>query len=667
MKRIIATILAIALLLPNAFALYDADAIADSENISDYSEESGIEAIALDATNTPEVITDEQIEENGHIARIFSAEQELNSIVFLNEDDSATLYCFENDVKYIDNFGKVRDKSNQLYSAYDDPQFAADYSYVNSDNDINTYFPKVLSVNTGVVLQAGINSIAIAPATDMAATARKVDAEDGCGDSVYYTAPFGPNTELRYTPTFEGFKEDIILQDGLLSEFSFIVSAGNLTPILEDNQLLFANNYGEPVIIMAPIYVYDSCTNDPNDGYDDDYCHNTWDNTIELQSLEDGEYQVIIKVDEDFLLDERTQYPVYVDPSFGVTTSGSGTYKTIQDAPLYNGGDMRSTPCGTNPRASVGLLGSSNGKSYGVGRLLMKFPGLLDNTTYKSLKASSITKVSLTMREMSGQYRSSTIYAFPYSGSNWYESSATYNSASWDNYGSPSASLSIGSSSQTNVSFDITNIVKMWKSNPYQAEKGLLFKNQNENSSLYRKDFSTTEGSFKPVLAVTYVFYGCKPYVQENSSLINCHGYACFIKDWPALMSSTDADYCREASTTTAQALQRTKTKMQSWLNTNFSGRWKEVYDPNITLSGNQWLIVMRVGKRNDAPDAYKFDYHFWYRTDTGPWANKHGGYSSVKLPASDLPTTNSSSGWTLSSYDKYYNSSIVYYVLSER
>lgn len=94
MKRIIATILAIALLLPNAFALYDADAIADSENISDYSEESGIEAIALDATNTPEVITDEQIEENGHIARIFSAEQELNSIVFLNEDDSATLYLF---------------------------------------------------------------------------------------------------------------------------------------------------------------------------------------------------------------------------------------------------------------------------------------------------------------------------------------------------------------------------------------------------------------------------------------------------------------------------------------------------------------------------------------------------------------------------------------------
>lgn len=51
----------------------------------------------------------------------------------------------------------------------------------------------------------------------------------------------------------------------------------------------------------------------------------------------------------------------------------------------------------------------------------------------------------------------------------------------------------------------------------------------------------------------------------------------------------------------------------------------------------------MRIGKQGG-----NYDYHYWYRTNDGPWANKHGQTPSVLLPASDMPTTNSSSGWTL-------------------
>ena len=84
--------------------------------------------------------------------------------------------------------------------------------------------------------------------------------------------------------------------------------------------------------------------------------------------------------------------------------------------------------------------------------------------------------------------------------------------------------------------------------------------------------------------------------------------------------------YVQNQSTTTAQALARTKTRMTTWLNSNFRGRWKEVSGPN-----------------------------------DGPWANKHGQTPSVLLPASDMPTTNSSSGWTLNGKTGFYNSSIVY------
>lgn len=57
--------------------------------------------------------------------------------------------------------------------------------------------------------------------------------------------------------------------------------------------------------------------------------------------------------------------------------------------------------------------------------------------------------------------------------------------------------------------------------------------------------------------------------------------------------------YVQNQSTTTAQALARTKTRMTTWLNSNFRGRWKEVSGPNVTLASNQWMIVMRIGRIN--------------------------------------------------------------------
>lgn len=67
--------------------------------------------------------------------------------------------------------------------------------------------------------------------------------------------------------------------------------------------------------------------------------------------------------------------------------------------------------------------------------------------------------------------------------------------------------------------------------------------------------------------------------------------------------------YVQNQSTTTAQALARTKTRMTTWLNSNFRGRWKEVSGPNVTLASNQWMIVMRIGKQGG-----NYDYHYWYK-----------------------------------------------------
>ena len=76
----------------------------------------------------------------------------------------------------------------------------------------------------------------------------------------------------------------------------------------------------------------------------------------------------------------------------------------------------------------------------------------------------------------------------------------------------------------------------------------------------------------------------------------------------------------------------------------------------------NQWLIVFRVGLH-----AYDADYHFWYRTNTGKWANKHGyrnGSGSELLD--DLPSDDDSSGWAADDRNRFYDSDIIYYIITE-
>lgn len=649
-KGILSVVLCFALLL-SSFA---ATALAvDNELESSNAEK--IEAIRLTEENRPEAISKALIEENNHIARLVSEEKDVNSIVFLNADDTATLYYFEEPVKFITEDNQIKDKSNQLYSAFDEPQFSSEYSYFNKDNDIRTYFPKVLSQDSGILLTDGDKHINLSPITSSQSAVLKVDGDSG--DLVYYQDTFGPGTHVEYSSTFTGFKEEIVLHEYTQNEFSFCLDTGGLTPVLQDNQIILTDASGDAVIAMDPVYVYDSFKGEADDGY----CHNTWNNVVGLQAAGENQYRITLTIDKDFLTDSRTQYPVYVDPSFTVTTSGSGSSKTIQDVPVYDGAGARNIACGKNPYGLVGYAGKVGGKDYGVGRLLMRFPGLLNNTTYKAIGAKAITKATLSIKEGSGQSTRATIYANQYSGSPWTESSATYGSISWNGYTSPSTTATVGSSAQTTVNFDITRIVQGWKEKPSQAEKGIILRNANEKDASYRKDFLMTEGSSKPELSITYVFYGCKPYVVENSPNVNCHGYACFTHNRPAFLSNEDVQYVYSSSTTVSQALERTKARMNAWLNTNFRGKWKEVSGDNVTLATNQWLIVLRVGKHGP-----RYDYHYWYRTNNGPWANKHGQRASVLLPASDKPTTDSSSGWALGSESKFYNSKIIYYVLTQ-
>ena len=154
---------------------------------------------------------------------------------------------------------------------------------------------------------------------------------------------------------------------------------------------------------------------------------------------------------------------------------------------------------------------------------------------------------------------------------------------------------------------------------------------------------------------------------------MNCHGYAFFTTsgieaNWLQL---TYADI--QGVTNSNQFLAIVKQRFEThWIGVFFdASKCEDVTNQggiNASLAENQWLVVMRVGWHPELPRA-TWDYHFWYRTNTGEWVNKHGWESCSQQLGTDLPTDDGSIGWRIGDatiYHYYYDSDLVYYRVTE-
>jgi hypothetical protein len=471
------------------------------------------------ASDIPEAISSDVILSSNHISRMFEEEADLNTVVFSNADDTATMYYFAEPIKYVTDAGVVKDKSNKLYSTFDVVGYAEKYAYANLDNDIRTFFPHILSSSTGVLLSTADIEIELLPITD---NASDVEIISDSNRAVRYNNTFGDGTTLRYSALFSGFKEDIILDNNVGNVYQFLLKPNGLQALMNENAIyLVEPDTQMEVAYINPVYVYDSFTGD----VDEEQVHSTYNNTIDLVPKDNGDYEITITVDNEFLNNADTVYPVYVDPTITINTTGSGSSKTIQDAPIYNGSGAQGIASGSNTTAVIGYVGTQSSVQYGAGRLLMKFPGLRSNTTFLKLNADTISAATLYLRELSGQSSSATIGAYLYTGTAWTETSATYNNTTWNGYSTLLGTASVGSSSATTVSFNIKGAMAGWISSATTADKGIMLKNNTSESSLtYYKSFYSTEGTTKPYVSVTYTWYGCKPYRSVTSSSINCQG-----------------------------------------------------------------------------------------------------------------------------------------------
>lgn len=437
-----------------------------------------------------------------HISRWNAVEPDLRTLVFENSDATVTSYFFAEPVKYIDQNGNIRDKSNDLTMLT--VSRSNPYAFVNASNDINTYFPQKLDAQTAILLTDGTHEIEMYPQSNASepVTARGETDGDASNHSVYYDGVFGPTTALRYSATFSGFKEDIIMKQKGENSFAFTIKTNGLSAEGTSNMVVFRDNSGNIVADIGGLYAYDSSTNP--------LCT---DNIVLqlITKIENEEYTLIMSVDEEYISNPNTVYPVFVDPTITIRPAGAGATKTVQDASVFIG-----TPSNNYGGEQYIYVGNTDNlvANRRVGRTLMKFPSFIAQLS--DIDASRIVSAQLHLYESSGKSTNATVVCRLYTGTDWNENSVCANNMTWAGTGSTLYSQSFSGTNKW-VPIDLRGAIAPWKNSASSANKGILLQNGNETTATQCLRFNSTENSQnKPYITVTWGKFTVNHYLDQG-------------------------------------------------------------------------------------------------------------------------------------------------------
>ena len=410
-----------------------------------------------------------EFEEGNHIARILN-EETLSSYVFLNEDGSRTTYWMDEPVKFKNADGLIQEKDLTLKNTTE--------GYVTSKNDVQLVLP--VDPLDGIRLAYSNTTDSIVP--EGGNTNSEIELTD---NSVTYLNYFGDGMSLRYTPTSCGVKEDVLLDAYYgINSFSFILRTGGLN-LYQSNGVSYLAESKAAVdrIELGDVVSYDARANF------------SMGNMTSEAIIAGQLYRITISVDEDFLTDEKTTYPVTIDPTLTVSYDNNGD-DYIVDAPIFEG--YPSYNYGAFQYNRVGYVDSS----FQSGRTAVKFPLLTNDDTYLSLKASEITSVKFYVKEATGT-SGIDVSIYPLTtNSTWTESNLT-----WNNVGARASTVAATGTLTDSAwtAFDITTLVKQWKVGTYNANCGFIMIGANEDTTdkaFCASEFTKT--NYRPYVVMTY-------------------------------------------------------------------------------------------------------------------------------------------------------------------
>lgn len=374
--------------------------------------------------------------------------------------------------------GKIKDKSLKI-KEYGE-------KFISEANDIISSFGKKLS--DGIELS---HKDIVAKLTPLFG----VDALAALSfDRNNVTYKIDSKTQVKYSLTYMGYKEDIIVNEYTgQTEYSFYLDTNGLEVVNEYGSYFLADENGKHRASIGDIIIFTA-----------DEKNNTFAEMTVEPVTERERYKLTIKIDPEYLRDEKTAYPITIDPTLEIyyDTPDTADGNAIQDIMLAE----KKTYSSTGTSLFVG-----KGETAGKIRTVMNFPGLLAN----GITSKYISSAHIRIRDLMCEQESILIQCYEYTGSAWAESAPP----TWENGGNKYGELLderyvFYGNGNTNGSshayaFDITKAAKKWaagKASPYQ---GIMFKATNavENGSAvaYKTFASFNKSSYQPRLVVNYL------------------------------------------------------------------------------------------------------------------------------------------------------------------
>lgn len=473
--------------------------------------ESKIVRTELTEQNLPDVIDAETAIADGYVARLNSEEQSLSEVVLEKDDGTRSLYLFSENVKYIDENGDVADKSNNAVRK--------GRAFVNEGNDVEIILPATLTA--GIAVHSDELNITMKPLTDSIgrSLSTAVQTEE---DTVLYSDVFDSSTDIEYTYTYSGVKENIILESyNGKNSFDYEVTTGGLTLYEDKGTLLLADENGEVKATLGEVIVFSA-----------DNKNNTFGKYTIKELEKNSRYKVTVSVDREYLTDPKTKYPVKIDPNLNTIDYNI----VVHDMQVFKGKDGKGTSETSAGYSGVSRVGWTD---WGACRTLIKLNNF-SFATYKISNSWQIESAYIELRDLMCQGGSGVpISCGQFNGNFWTEK----DTRTWNGLGAENSSLSSpvsvtygNGNSKRNLSdkdqwynWNITGIVKKWAIDSSLKEKGLQLRTYTtffEDSSVYAeymKTFSSMQGNanYKPYIKINYIHKGALLYGIE------CEGYDC--------------------------------------------------------------------------------------------------------------------------------------------
>ena len=474
-KRLISALIAFSMsatIATTAFAQTDNSiTLNEEQNQLQTVEPSQEEKISIEYANIPEQLDVVELKAQGFSARVKSEETDLSDIVLEKNDGTRALYIFDSPVKYISDDGDVVDKSNKVIKKGN--------VFKSESNDIEVTLP--FSLSSGIAVDDEELNLSMRPISNNNLVRVLSVGKKSGEESVKYEDVFDEYTDIEYTYTYDGVKEDIILEKyNGTNKFDFELLTNGLELCEDKGVLLLKDNNGNVRAVIGEIVVFSA-----------DNKNNTMGKYQIIEKEKNNCYVISVTVDNEYLTSEKTKYPVTIDPYIKSNTGDGG----IEDM-------------------------------QGACRTLLKFKQKNVLNNHGITLKGQIISASIEMRDLMCQGDEVPVYCTQFAGKSWNESGQyTWNALNAENTGKGGSMLPVSyangkKKSDTNPSTDtmshwfkwnVSNIVKNWVGNSSDIERGIEFYAlpMLEGSSVYASYMKTfgsvqADAKYKPYFHIEY-------------------------------------------------------------------------------------------------------------------------------------------------------------------